>query len=158
MPDLLDYAMSNIIGEDKMENWTTAKYVKESPIVPNPHQEVTSPMPTLNSDENFGNHGFNTYWVAITQDFVMSEGSHKHDYPQYLTFLGGDITNMIDLGGVVELTLSVDGINLEKHIINRATTVYIPPGLFHGPLVYKNVTKPILFNDIYFAKKHERKY
>jgi hypothetical protein len=135
----------------------TAKYVREAPTRPSNHKEVTSPIPTLTSDERFGNLGFHSYWEAITQAFVMAADSHKHDFPQYLTFLGGDITNMIDLGGEIEFTLSEDGKNLEKHVITRATTIYVPAGLYHGPLIIKRVTRPILFIDLYFAKTYERK-
>jgi len=135
----------------------TAKYVREAPTRPSNHKEIVGPIPTLASDENFGNLGFNTYWEAITVPFIHAKGSHKHEFPQYIIFMGGDITNLTDLGGEIELTLSEDGKNLEKHIITRATTVYIPPGLFHGPLIYKKVTKPILFIDLYFAKQYERK-
>lgn len=135
----------------------TAKYIREAPTRPSNHKEVTSPIPTLTSDENYGNLGFHSYWEAITRAFTMATDSHKHDFPQYITFLGGDITNMTDLGGEIELTLSEDGKNTEKHIITKATTVYIPAGLYHGPLVFKKVTRPILFIDLYFAKKYERK-
>jgi hypothetical protein len=140
-----------------MAELKTAKYVREAPTRPSNHKEVTSPIPTLTSDENFGNLGFHSYWEAITKPFVIASDSHKHEFPQYITFLGGDITNMTDLGGEIELTLSEDGINTEKHIITRATTVYIPAGLYHGPLIFKKVTKPILFIDLYFAQKYERK-
>ena len=135
----------------------TAKYVKEAPSRPSNHKEIVGPIPTLGSDENFGNLGFNTYWEAITQPFTHAPAPHKHDFPQYIIFLGGDITNLTDLGGEIELTLSEDGKTMEKHIITKATTVYIPPGLYHGPLVYKKVTKPILFCDLYFSKTYARK-
>ncbi len=38
----------------------TAKYIREAPTRPSNHKEVTSPIPTLTSDENFGNLGFMT--------------------------------------------------------------------------------------------------
>jgi hypothetical protein len=135
----------------------TAKFVLELPRRPSNHKEISCPIPTLVSDENFGNLGFNTYWEAITVPFVHAPASHKHDFPQYLFFLGGDITNLMELDAEIELNLSEDGKNLEKHIITKATSIYVPPGLYHGPLIYKRVTKPILFIDLYFSKKYERK-
>ncbi len=140
-----------------MAELKTAKYVREAPTRESHHKEVTSPIPTLNSDESFGNMGFQSYWQAITRPFLMVKDNHKHDFPQYLMFFGGDITNMVDLGGEIELTLSEDGKNLEKHVITKATTVYIPAGLYHCPLNFKKVTKPILFIDMFFAAKYERK-
>ncbi len=140
-----------------MAELKTAKYIREAPTRPSNHKEVTSPIPTLTSDEKFGDLGFHTYWEAITRAFTMSNDAHKHDFPQYITFLGGDITNLVDLGGEIEVTLSEDGIHREKHIITRASTIYLPPGLYHGPLVFKKVTKPILFIDLYFSRNYERK-
>lgn len=139
-----------------MAELKTAKYVREAITRPSNHKEVTSPIPTLVSDENFGNLGFHSYWEAVTVPFMMIKDSHRHEFPQYLTFLGGDITNLTDLGGEIEITLSEDGINLEKHIITKATTVYIAPGLYHGPVEFTKVTKPILFIDLVYALKYGR--
>jgi uncharacterized protein YuzE len=134
----------------------TAKYIMEAPTRPSNHKEVTSPIPTLTSDENYGDMGFHTYWEAITKPFNMHPEMHQHPFPQYLTFLGGDITNMLDLGGEIELSLSEDGKNVDTYTITRATTVYIPSGLFHCPLIFKKVTRPILFIDTYFALQYRK--
>jgi hypothetical protein len=67
---------------------------------------------------------------------------------------------MVDLGGEVELTLSEDGVNLEKFVITEATNVYIPKGLYHCPLNFKRVDnpdKPILFYDLFFSPEYKRK-
>jgi hypothetical protein len=140
-----------------MAELKTAKYLRTEPLRTSHHPEISTPIPILNSDEDYGDQGFTMYWEAITQPFVHAPEPHKHDFPQYIIFLGGDITNMMELGGQVEFTLSEDGKNLEKHIITKCTTIYIPPGLYHGPLVYTKVTKPFMFIDIFFSKKYERK-
>ncbi len=87
----------------------------------------------------------------------MASEPHKHDFPQYLMFSSLDADDLIDLGGIIEMTLSEDGKTMEKHIITKATTIYIPAGLYHNPLVFKTVTKPILTMDLYFSNKYERK-
>ena len=139
-----------------MAELKTSRYVREAPPRPSNHKEVTAPIPFLLSDGSFGNEGFNMYWEAVTRPFNMNPDSHQHPFHQYLTFLGGDITNMLDLGGEVEITLSEDGKHMEKHVFTKATQVYIPAGLFHCPLVFTKVTRPILFVDIYFAAKYRR--
>ena len=139
-----------------MAELQTAKYVKELPRRPSHHKEITAPIPTLASDAGFGNLGFNTYWETITQPFTHAPAPHNHDFPQFLIFLG-DRDNMMDIDAEIELNLSVDGKNLEKHIIKKATAVYIPPGLYHGPLIYRKVNKPFMFIDLYFAETYARK-
>lgn len=140
-----------------MAKMKTAKYIRTGVTRPSRHPQVTAPIIVLNSDENYGDLGFSMYWQCVPQPFEMVKDHHKHDFPQYLCFLGGDPTNMLDLGGEVELTLSEDGVNLEKHVITKATTVYIPSGVYHCPLNFKRVGKPIIFIDLFFAKTYSRK-
>jgi uncharacterized RmlC-like cupin family protein len=45
---------------------------------------------------------------------------------------------------------------LEKHVITRPTALYIPAGVFHGPLNFKVINKPVLFVDIAVAGKYKR--
>ncbi len=139
-----------------MAEMKTAKYVRTGVTMPSQHEKVEQPIIALNSDENYGNLGFSVFWECIPAPFEMVSEHHNHDFPQYLCFLGGDGKDMLDLGGEVELTLSEDGKNLEKHVITKATTVYIPAGLYHCPLNFKRVDKPIIFMNIFFAKEYSR--
>jgi len=125
-----------------------------------PHPEVSAPRLGLHSNEGFGNRDFSMSWWAITEPFEMVSECHAHDFDQFLIFVGGDLTNMPDLGGEVELTLSLDGKNLEKFVITEATTVFVPVGLYHCPLNFKKINdpkKPILFHDLFFSPEYKRK-
>jgi hypothetical protein len=98
-------------------------------------------------------------WWAITEPFVMVEDIYKHNFDQLIIFAGGDLTNMVDLGGVVEFGLSLDGKDVETQIITEATMIYLPAGLYHGPLNFKkikNPRKPILFHDLFFSQEYKR--
>ena len=139
-----------------MAEMITEKYIRTGATRPSNHPEVTAPIIILNSDENYGDMGFTMYWEPVTQPFVMNPDNHKHPFPQYLAFLGTDPTNMLELGGEVELTLSEDGEKMEKHIITTASTVYIPSELYHCPLVFNRVDRPILFVDLFFARAYKR--
>ena len=140
-----------------MAELKTAKYVRDTLPRVSHHKEIPGPIPMLSSLEDYGNMGFNMYWEGISAPFVHASVPHKHDFPQYLIFLGGDVNNLTDLGAEVEINLSLDGVNLEKHIFTRSTTVYIPAGLYHNPLIYHKVTRPFMFIDLYFSEKYERK-
>ena len=91
----------------------TAKYVREAPARKPNHKEVTTMVPTLTSDENFGDLGFHMYWQTVKVPFAMAAEPHRHDFPQYLIFLGTDPDNLVDLGGTIEFTLSEDGKTME---------------------------------------------
>jgi mannose-6-phosphate isomerase-like protein (cupin superfamily) len=88
----------------------------------------------------------NTDCVVATQGiyepFVMIEEAHKHPFHQIFGFVGGDPTNIRDFGAEIELCL---GEEEEKHVITTNTAVSIPPGLYHCPLNFKRIDKPIVF-------------
>jgi hypothetical protein len=135
----------------------TDKYVKTQVLQPSHHPQFTKdPIHLGAAEKNFGNKDFILVYECISKPGEMVMQHHKHDYDQYLNFFGGDPTNMLDLGGEVELSLSEDGIHPEKHIINKATSVYIPAGVYHCPLVFKRVDKPFLFIIIEFTREYAR--
>ena len=138
-----------------------ARYVRKGLMAnPTPHPEVTAPRLGLKSGGEFGNMNFSMSWWAITEPFEMVTDHHAHDFDQFLIFVGGDLSNMVDLGGEVELTLSEDGVNLQKFVITEATNVFVPAGLYHCPLNFKRVDdpkKPILFHDLFFSPEYGRK-
>ena len=137
-----------------------AKYVRKGVVTsPTPHPEVTAPRLGLKSGGDFGSLDFSMSWWAITEPFVMVEDNHCHDFEQFIIFAGGDLNNMEDLGGVVEFGLSEDGENIETQVITEATMIYIPKGLYHGPLNFKKINdpkKPILFHDLFFSPEYKR--
>jgi hypothetical protein len=76
--------------------------------------------------------------------------SHKHDVDEFIYFHGADPNNMLDFGAEIEIILGA-GKDEEKHIINKACVVYVPAGLYHLPITFKKVTKPIFWGHILMA-------
>jgi len=76
---------------------------------------------------------------------------HAHEFAEILCFLGGDPTDIRDLGAEVEICL---GEEQEKHIIDTAAVVSIPAGLVHCPLIIRNVTKPFVFLEVSLTPKY----
>lgn len=138
-----------------MAEMGTAKYLKQLFERSSHHPEIKFPIPQLESDVNFGNMGFNTYYEHITRPFTHADKPHVHDFPQFLIYLG-DRENMMEIDAEIEVNLSLDGKNMEKHYITKATALYLPPGLWHGPIVYHKVNKPFMFIDLYFSTHYAR--
>jgi hypothetical protein len=87
----------------------------------------------------------------------MAPKPHVHDWDEFLMFIGGDATNMLDLGGEVELSLGDDENNLEKFVFTTSTIVHVVGGLWHCPLNFKKVNdpaKPIIFENLMFTTKY----
>jgi hypothetical protein len=145
-----------------MANSNLDKYIRDPLMtIEIPHPEVTKPRLALPAEVGgWGNRAFRMTWWPITEPFEMISDHHAHDFDQFILFVGGDITNMMDLGGEVELWLSEDGKNPEKFTFTKATFVWVPAGLYHCPLNFRRVddpSKPILFHDAFFAGEYSRK-
>jgi hypothetical protein len=63
---------------------------------------------------------------------------HTHDFGELMVFYGLNYENIMDLGAEIEF--SIDG---ETFTIKESFTAFIPPGVKHGPLTIRNVTRPI---------------
>jgi hypothetical protein len=93
---------------------------------------------------------------CIREPMLMLKEPHKHeDFNQFLFFLGHDMADMTDFDAEIELFLGEEG---EKYVITEATIVRIPPGLYHGPLNFKRIGKPVAFFDIFLAPEYKRIY
>jgi hypothetical protein len=82
---------------------------------------------------------------------ICFEKPHAHDFTELLFFIGGDPTDIRELGAEVEICL---GEEQEKHVINTAGVVSIPAGLTHCPIDIRNVTRPIVFLEVSLTREY----
>jgi hypothetical protein len=130
-------------------------------IMREPHAEWTSVEPKAERPAETSIRVNSNLFSTISCDFALvgvSEArlggqghpSHKHDVDEFIFFIGGDPTNILDFGAEVELSLG-EGKDQEKHTINTTSVVYVPKGLVHLPVKFKKVDKPILFGHLLMA-------
>ncbi len=85
-------------------------------------------------------------WRYLTKPLVMDEIPHAHpEFDEFLVFLGGNLENMFDFDADIEISM---GKEREIYKINKSTIIYIPKGLFHCPINFKRIGKPVLFQPI----------
>jgi hypothetical protein len=139
------------MAERRSQKMTENKYGKHIMKAPIQTAQRGPPLPSLNFSA--GNCGVNASWilVPVIQPIVMHEIPIKHDFPQFLFFLGGDLHDIGDLGAEIEVSL---GSQEEKHTVTSPSVVYISPGLVHCPINYKKVNKPAFHLDIFFAPEY----
>ena len=96
---------------------------------------------------DFDGKDFGVAFVVIEHDLVMEAAPHIHDFDMYVWHFPMDPGNMEDLGCEIEFGFGAGTAEdpVETYTITKAGCAYIPAGVFHGPLIYKNVTKPMLF-------------
>jgi hypothetical protein len=76
--------------------------------------------------------------------------SHTHKFGEMLGFYGYNYDNIQDLGAEIEIT-----IDNEKNILDRSFAAYVPPGVQHGPIIIRNVRRPIFWVSSGRAPKYE---
>ena len=81
-------------------------------------------------------------WMPIIKPHTMAKNSHTHTFSEYLVFMGSDPENISDLGGVVEFTIGENENELETFRIDKATQFHLAKGVWHSPLVFKEVKNP----------------
>ncbi len=74
---------------------------------------------------------------------------HSHRFDELFMFLGSDRDNMLDLGGEVELWLG-EGETAEKYVLRATSSVFVPRGVVHLPLIFRNVKRPFLMMTVCF--------
>jgi len=103
--------------------------------------------------ESFGDGKFSLDCVYVTSPRLMIEKPHQHTFSQYLCFFSANPADANDFDGEVEISLGEEG---EMHRITSPTVVWAEAGLFHGPLNFTRVGKPILFIDIALTGAYSR--
>jgi hypothetical protein len=94
---------------------------------------------------------FTELFIRVTRDMNMEEYPHKHDFDMWVWVLPLDPDNLDDLGCEVEMDF---GMELEKHVVTKTVSFYIPKGVVHGPFIFRKVTKPLLFIHSMMAPKY----
>jgi hypothetical protein len=85
-------------------------------------------------------------WIISDTTLLTSDkdfGAHKHDYAEIFIFFGNNPYDTSYLGGDGEFWLG-EGNDLEKIEFNESCSVYVPAGLGHFPLFFRNVRSPIM--------------
>jgi len=113
------------------------------------------PYPTM---EWIGDIDYRTNMTFMITKVVapckMEEFPHSHDFDMYLHFVSYDYDHMNDLFGEIVIGL---GEEQELHTITSPTSVYIPAGMVHCPLIFKRVEKPIILFHTSIASKYVKK-
>lgn len=86
---------------------------------------------------------FNIGYGLVTAPCLVDPYPHKHFAEEYLIF-GSETMEAKDWDAEVELTIGL-GDDAETYIIDRPATVRIPAGVWHCPLNFKRIGRPVFF-------------
>lgn len=68
---------------------------------------------------------------------------HSHEFDELFVFLGSNPKDPDDLGGEVEFWLG-EGDDTEKFTFTTSTSIFVPKGLVHLPMIFRNVVRPFV--------------
>jgi hypothetical protein len=142
-------------GENNMAEKKYEKYLTTNCLQPHPTKEGVFLTSTRNLDWSCkGNYSIDCFFLADPR--IMITQPHQHEFTQYLHFFSANPDDAKEFDAEVEISLGEDKNNMEKYTITVPTAVYIPAGLFHGPLNFKKINKPILFVDLALTGTYSR--
>jgi hypothetical protein len=128
------------------------RYLTRDCIKPNIKKEGAYVTSTRHL-ETFGGSDCTIDCIYITSPHLMITEPHRHDFAQYLCFFSANPNDATDFDAEIEMTL---GEEREKHTITSPTAAYIPAGLYHGPLNFAKINKPVLFLDLALSGRYSR--
>ncbi len=89
---------------------------------------------------------YNVGFQIFVKPFCLDKFPHKHEQDEYLIFLGGTFPNVFDWDAEIRFTLGLDGTEeAETYVITAPTIIRIPAGMWHCPLDFRRVDKPVFF-------------
>jgi hypothetical protein len=106
------------------------------------HKSITSPMITAWGAKDIPESNMAIGFAYITKPEELGEGTHQHDFDQYVFLIGGDSKNFLDFDADIEMLLGT-----EVRKVNYPCYFFIPKNTPHCPLVIKRVGKPFVFID-----------
>jgi len=88
---------------------------------------------------------YNVGFQIFVKPFFLDRTPHIHMSDEYLIFTGGTFPNLFDWDADIELTLGEIGVDAEVYHITKPTIIRIPKGVYHCPLNFKRIDKPVFF-------------
>ncbi|MDR1330288.1 MAG: hypothetical protein LBK23_11885 [Oscillospiraceae bacterium] len=88
-------------------------------------------------------------FTAVEKALPMEVPHTHHAVDEYLVFTGADMNNFFEFDAEVDVWLGEDPERLEMFHITEPTIIRVPPKLYHCPVNFKRITKPIVFSAVY---------
>ena len=109
-----------------------------------PEDFVVKPQAYFRGGSQIPGAEFNQSYQIFVKPFFLDRVQHRHIRDEYLIFLGASFPNVFDFDAKIEFTLG-KGEEAETYLITQPTVIRVPAGIYHCPLNFKEVNKPVLF-------------
>ncbi len=135
-PDKSGKRYTRYIITEPAPHWPT-----NPPRTPPPRPTArTTQIVSLNNDVSPGAFYVDFVWIW-SGDMTMAPQPHAHDFDEMVGIVGypADREHPRAVGGDVSIMLAD-----EKHAIKQSSLIFVPKGLPHCPIDFKNIIQPVL--------------
>jgi hypothetical protein len=107
-----------------------------------------------------GSHFYLVHWVFPGFEVPLGDypfaghPPHIHKDAELLFHIGTNPDDPMDLGAEIEMYM---GPELERHVFNRTTVIYIPPNFIHSPWRPIKTVRPWIFIEVNQGPMHTEK-
>ena len=88
-------------------------------------------------------------FTVAEKELVMELPHTHHAADEYLVFTGSDLRNFFEFDAEVDVWLGDNPERMELFTLTQPTIIRVPPKLYHCPVNFRRVTKPIMFSAVY---------
>jgi len=110
-----------------------------------------TPQAYFRGDTYMPGANYHVGFQIFTADNDMEESHFHQGADEYIFFMGADPMNIFDFDAEVDFYIGDDPDNMEIHKITKPTVVRIPPTIWHSPILFRKMKKPLLFQAAYHA-------
>ncbi len=114
------------------------------------HKFGRLPATVVFSDDDVikGCHQFWALWItSLPWPF---HGPHTHNDPEFMVIIGTNPDDPQDAGLETEDYM---GVEQEKYVTKKSNLLFMPAGFVHGPIRYKNLTRPFIMVQCHYAPR-----
>jgi hypothetical protein len=112
---------------------------EDAAVTPPPKNAKTSHIVSLDGAATAGGLYVDFVWIW-NGSMTMSPQPHSHDFEELIGIISaGNPENPRAING--DVSINMGG---QKQLLTRSSLIYIPKGLEHCPLEFKNILKPVL--------------
>lgn len=89
-------------------------------------------------------------FTSITKELIMEVPHTHHAVDEYIVLATADFNNFYDgFDAEIDIWLGEDNEHMEMFTVTEPVIIRIPPKLYHCPINFKRIGKPVLFMAIY---------
>jgi hypothetical protein len=89
--------------------------------------------------------------TSVRKPYMFHEPVHKHTFTEYFFFFGSNPMDLHEFDAEVEFSF---GEEREKYVITSPTVIIVPPDVYHCPLNFARIYKPIYCLEAFTIPKY----